>query len=152
MKQIISSLLSLGILPVISVFSYSRPANAAFIRPNTVSNFSSQFSSGFNGLAVNTINGSGMPVGFDENNVHAPYTSGNHWTTNSSTTPTNGFIEWGFNTPQDLSAMYVWNHQSTRPPADNTGYDVTSFDLTLFDTSDNVLLSFNNLSLRLSMF
>ncbi|MDY7004394.1 MAG: PEP-CTERM sorting domain-containing protein [Cyanobacteriota bacterium] len=88
-----------------------------------------------------------MPSGFDQNDVHNPYASGNHWTNDRSTTPTDQFIEWSFNTPEDLSAIYIWNHQSTTPPANHSGYDVTSFDLILIDASDNVLLNFDNLSL-----
>lgn len=122
-------------------------AQAIFISPDTAV-ASSQFDSGgFSAIAANTINGSGLPVGFGSTNSHAAYVSGNHWTTASGTSPTTQFITWGFTTAQTLDTIYIWNHLSTDPPASNTGYDVTLFDLTLFDSLNNVLLSLDNVAL-----
>ena len=136
---------SVGLVLCAETFFFSQSASAAFIRPDTAT-ASSEFSSNF--LAEYTIDGSRLPVGFDQNDLHGPYTFGNnHWTSASRTTPTDQFIEWGFDNPQTLGTIYIWNHQSTRPPANNTGYDVTLFDLTLFDDFDNVLYSSNNLQL-----
>lgn len=124
----------------------ARPGHAAFIQPSSAVG-SSEFTAGFNAAAVNTIDGSGLPAGFGPDTVHAAYASGNHWTTATGTTPLSQFITWGFSAPQTLEAMYVWNHRSTPPPATNSGYDVTLFDLTLFDASDNVLLVLNDQAL-----
>ncbi|MDE5088136.1 MAG: PEP-CTERM sorting domain-containing protein [Trichodesmium sp. St15_bin1_1] len=136
---------SVGLVLCAETLFFSQSVSAAFIQPDTAT-ASSEYSSNF--LAEYTIDGSGLPVGFDQNDLHGPYTFGNnHWTSASGTTPTDQFIEWGFDNPQTLGTIYIWNHQSTKPPANNRGYDVTLFDLTLFDESDNVLLSLNDVSL-----
>ncbi len=127
---------------LLSVVSETR---AAFIQPSSAV-ASSEFTAGFNGQAVNTINGSGLSAGFGPASTHAAYASGNHWATASGTIPTTQFITWGFTTAQTLDTIYIWNHQSTTPPANNTGYDVTLFDLTLFDGSNNVLLTLNDVA------
>jgi hypothetical protein len=125
--------------------SVADAARAALIQPDTAV-ASTEFSAGFDGLAVNTINGSGLPSGFGPGSAHAPYASGNHWTTLATSPPTQ-FITWGFSAPQTLDEMYVWNHQSTSPPAGSSNYDVTLFDLTLRDAANNVLLFLDNVSL-----
>jgi hypothetical protein len=119
---------------------------ADLVQPDVVL-ASSEFTAGFDGLAMNTINGSGLPVGFGPGDTHAAYVSGNHWTSNLQTIPTDQFINWGFNTPQTLTAIHIWNHQSTQPPADNPGYDVTLFDLTLFDAANTPLLQLNDVAM-----
>jgi hypothetical protein len=124
-------------------------AEAGFIQPNAAV-ASTQFTAGFDGQAVNTINGSGLPPGFGPTNAHAPYASGNHWTTTGGP-PTAEFITWSFTTPQVLDTIYIWNHQSTSPPAANSGYDVTLFDLTLFDSLNTVLLTLNDVGLAPDM-
>jgi hypothetical protein len=121
-------------------------AEAATIQPTSVT-ASSEFIIGFDGAAVHTIDGSGLPIGFTPASTHDAYASGNHWTTNSGTVPSASFINWFFAAPQTLDRMYVWNHQSTTPTAANPGYDVTQFDLTLFDAGDNVLLAISNVLL-----
>ena len=128
------------------LFSVSSETRAAFIQPSSAV-ASSEFTNGFNGQAVNTINGSGLPSGFGPASAHAAYASGNHWSTATATAPTTQFITWGFTTAQTLDTIYIWNHQSTTPPANNTGYDVTLFDLTLFDGANNVVLSLNDVAL-----
>jgi hypothetical protein len=122
-----------------------RRAAAQFIQPDTAI-ASSQFTSGFDGLAGNTINGSGLPPAFGPGDPHADYASGNHWTTTGGP-PTSEFITWGFTTPQTLGTIYIWNHRSTTPTAANAGYDVTLFDLTLFDAATTPLLTLNDVSL-----
>ena len=129
-----------------SIVLLAGSACASLVVPDTATP-SSQFAGGFNGAAINTINGSGLPVGYGPSDPHAAYASGNHWTTATATNPLDGFIVWGFNSPQVLDAIYIWNHQSTQPPAGNAGYDVTLFDLTLRDGSNNLLLFLDNLSL-----
>jgi len=114
------------------------------IAPDSVT-ASSEFTAGFDGAAINTINGSGLPGAFTLSSSHAAYASGNHWTTTGGN-PVGEFIVWSFASPKLLSAMHVWNHQSS-PNADNPGYDVTQFDLTLLDSSSNVLLALNNVAL-----
>lgn len=123
--------------------------NAAFIRADTAV-ASSEYNlsnSGFNGEALNTINGSGMPIGFDQTDVHSAYVSGNHWTTLPSDTQRS--ITWGFNTATAISGIYIWNHQSSSPGviAANAGYDVTMFTLTLLDNTNGVVALFEDVSL-----
>jgi PEP-CTERM motif len=133
-------------LAVLTLFlSVSSRATADLVRPDSAV-ASTEFTSGFDGAAVNTINGTGLPAGFSPTDPHAPYASGNHWTTTGGP-PAAEFISWGFTAAQTLDTIHIWNHQSTTPPASNAGYDVTSFDLTLFDALDGVLLTLNDLSL-----
>lgn len=131
---------------LVAVSQIGPQARAGFIQPDTAT-ASSEFSAGFDGLAVNTINGSGLPSVFGPSDAHASYVSGNHWTTNSGTTPTSQSIDWGFTTPLALDTIYIWNHQSTVPPANNPGYDVTLFDLTVFDATNGVLLALTDIAL-----
>ena len=137
------------IIAGILAFSLGASAEAAvnLLAPDTAV-ASSQFSAGFDGLAVNTINGSGLPLGFfGPGDAHAAYASGNHWTTTTAQPPTSQFITWGFTTPKSLDSIVIWNHQSTTPPAANPGYDVTLFDLTLFDSANAPLLTMNDVAL-----
>ena len=137
----------LGKLTIVSaatIFVLTQPARAILIQPDTAT-ASSEFSSGY--LATNTINGSGLPSGFDISDTHANYAVGNHWTSATGTTPTDQFISWGFITPQTLDTIYIWNHLSSQPLAANTGYDVTLFDLTLLNSSGGTLLSLNDAAL-----
>lgn len=120
-------------------------AKAEFIQPDSAT-ASTEFSGGFDGMAINTINGSGLPGSFTPSDSHGDYASGNHWVSTLGT-PTNQFIVWGFSTPQALNTIYIWNHRSTLPVADNAGYDVTLFDLTLFNDSNQVLLTLSDVAL-----
>lgn len=122
-------------------------ANAGFIQANTATASSEFNSSSFDGQAVNTINGSGLPLSFDETSTHADYASGNHWTTASGTAPLDASILWGFTTAQDLYGMYIWNHLSTAPPASNGGYEPILVDLILRDSSNNHIFSLINFAL-----
>lgn len=116
----------------------AQPATAAILTPDTAV-ASSEFPSGNAAFAaVNTINGSGL-TDFGGSNGHADYSAnpGNHWTTDGS--PVIGsFITWGFSSAVSLSAMYVWNHRSNII-ANNSGYDVTLFDLVLRDAGGAAL-------------
>ena len=49
--------------------------------------------------------------------------------------------------PQSLDKIYIWNHQSS-DRSDNPGYDVTRFDLTLFDANDSILLTLDDVALQ----
>ena len=115
---------------LVAVSAAPGSAYSAVIQPNSATP-SSEFTSGFDGRAVHTIDASGLGPGFTPATPHDAYASGNHWTTDGSG-PTDEFITWGFTTPQTLDTIYIWNHQSTTPTANNTGYDVTLFDLTVF--------------------
>lgn len=121
-------------------------AHAYLVRP-TSAVASSQFTASFDGRAVNTINGSGLPEKFCPNSVHADYTNGNHWTSAASTNPTAQFITWGFDASTTLDAIHIWNHRSNVPPANNSGYEPVRFDLTLLDASGATLLTLASVQL-----
>ncbi len=106
------------------------------LRPDTATAKSEFVNSSFNGAAINTINGSGMPLGFNALAEHEPYESGNHWSTDSAF-PEGNTITWGFDEPKTLTSIILWNHQSGLPP--NDGYEVTLFDLTLLDETGTEL-------------
>jgi hypothetical protein len=114
----------------------------ALIIPDTVS-ASSEFNANY--LAINTINGSGLPAGYDETSAHANYSTGNHWTTSAGDV-TSAFITWGFNTPQSLGGIYIWTHRSNIIAA-NPGYEPTLFDLTLRDAGSNILLFLDDITM-----
>jgi hypothetical protein len=121
-------------------------ASAGLIAPDSAV-AGSVFSSAYN--AENTIDGSGLPLGFTPSNPHAVYTGsggGNHWTTLSGAI-SNGsaWIEWGFSSAQTLHGMYLWNHRSDGV-ASNPHYAVKRFDLTFKDALDNTIGSMSNVS------
>lgn len=121
------------------------PSQAVVFKPDGAV-ASTQFSGSY--LAINTINGSGLTgAGTDINEAHDEYDQGNHWTTTNSN-PLVQWIDWTFSSPVTMGAAYIWNHQSNGGLAANPGYEVTLFDLTLFDGSDNILLSLNDRSLQ----
>jgi len=96
----------------------------------------------------NTINGSGLPANFGPSDPHAPYTSsagGNHWTTAANAILNNtAWAEYSFNSDVTMGTFYMWNHQSNGGLASNPDYDVTLFDLRLYDAGNNVLLELLN--------
>ncbi|MBC8012208.1 MAG: PEP-CTERM sorting domain-containing protein [Burkholderiales bacterium] len=132
-------------LALLLLLAFNSSARAEFIRPDSAT-ASTEFTSGFDGRAINTINGSGLPTSFSPSDAHADYATGNHWVTTGGT-PTNEFITWEFSTPENLDTIYLWNHRSTLPTAANSGYDVVLFDLILRDASNQVLLSLQDVSL-----
>ena len=118
---------------------------STFLQPDSAvasSEFSDRYKANY------TIDGSGLPEGFGPDDLHNPYTYDNHWTSALNTDPLDQVINWGFNVPQNLDEIYLWNHQSTEGWADNPGYDVTLFDVTLFDGVDNILLQFDDIPLQ----
>lgn len=127
-----------------AVFLLATGLQASMITPDTAT-ASSQFGSGSGYVAMNTINGSGLTGPITPSSTHATYASGNHWTTDGSS-PLDEWIEWGFNTPQTLGAIYIWNHRSNGI-ANNAGYEPTLFDLTLYDAANNPLLTLNDVAL-----
>lgn len=113
---------------------FATAAQAATFTANSAT-ASSAFSSGY--AAVNTINGTGMPVGFGPSDVHATYAFGNHWTTVFNDT-VGANITWGFTAPKTLGGIYIWNHLSNGV-ASNAYYAPTLFNLELFDAASNSL-------------
>lgn len=126
-------------LPVLALLASSLPVSAALIQPDTATASSAYFDGHYE--PEFTIDGSGMPANFTPADAHAPYGQDNHWTSDNSTIPSQQWIRWGFTTPQTLGAMYIWNHRS------NGNYAVTSFDLTILDSANNVLLFSNDVAL-----
>jgi hypothetical protein len=131
------------ILPVLSLCACS-VASAQWISPDSAT-ANSEFS--INYLAVNTINGSGLPSSFTPDDAHADYAINNHWTIADSTPPTDASITWGFDTDQSFGSMAIWNHQSNGGIANDSGYEPTLFDLFIFDENDNLLLSWDDVSI-----
>ena len=144
----VSSFLAAGLSGLHSV-------QAVLVAPDTAtaSSYFASDPSDFRFAPSNTIDGSGLPGGYGPTDAHADYAfdsgsrTGNHWTTSGQGNPTDEFITWSFNIPQTLDAIHIWNHRSTMPPAGNSEYDVTLFDLTVFDSTSNVLLTFNDMRL-----
>jgi len=119
-------------------------ASAGFIQADTAV-ASTEFSGHFR--ATNTIDGSGLSS-LSATATHATYVRGNHWTTAANDTGNvlNAWIEWGFNTAQNLDKIHIWNHRSNNIAA-NDGYEPILFDLLVKDASNNVLLSWDNVAL-----
>jgi hypothetical protein len=117
-------------------------ARAALIIPDTAT-ASSEFNANY--LAVNTINGSGMPIGYDTDSAHADYAVLNHWTTSTGDV-IGAWIDWGFDTPATLGQIFIWTHRSNNI-AVNSSYSPTRFDLELFDDADVSLLLWENVAL-----
>ena len=133
-------------LSLLLLLAMGATARAEFIQPDTAT-ASTEFTGIFDGRAIHTINGSGLPTNFTPADAHADYATANHWVTTGAGAPTNEFIIWGFSTPAALNTIYLWNHRSTLPTAANAGYDVVLFDLTLFNASNEVLLALNDVAL-----
>ena len=110
---------------------------AQFIRPDGATT-SSQFLDGSNYLVTNTINGSGLPGGFDASSSHASYAAGNHWTTAGGAIA-GVTATYTFTTAQTLDAFYLWNHLSTVGVAASNGYAVANFDLRFYDGSSTLV-------------
>ncbi len=115
------------------------PASAQLFQPDSAV-ASSEFSGGY--VIENTINGSGLVGGLSLDATHANYTSGNHWTTRRDAQNVNAVFS--FNEPQTIARMVLWNHRSNNI-ADDPGYAMRLFDMTLLDENDAVLASFPGL-------
>ncbi len=122
---------------------------------------SSEYSPDFK--AIFTIDGSGLRDGFDQvakgsdsitgaaqtqdiTDAHDTYLRGNHWTTAAGTTPLDAAITWGFDLPVTLGGIHIWNHRSDNI-ANNSGYEPTRFDLTIFGSQNAVLARFLDVAL-----
>lgn len=124
----------------VGIVSLAGMADAQFFQADSAV-AGSEFSSSYR--IVNTINGSGLPGGFGLTTPHDPYSNasgGNHWTT-AANAILNGtaWAEYSFNTAKTIGTFHMWNHQSNGGLASNPDYDVTKFNLKLYDAS-NVLL------------
>ncbi|MBX3409761.1 MAG: hypothetical protein KF859_07730 [Phycisphaeraceae bacterium] len=116
------------------------PAHAQLIRPDTAT-ATSEFSSSY--LAVNMINGSGLPADFTPDTPHATYVGGNHWTTRANQTIGQS-ATFGFTQPKRLGGFYMWNHRSNGVAA-NPHYAVTRFDLVFRDASNTIITTLTNI-------
>lgn len=119
-----SRLFALAVAAIVS----AAPANAQLIRPDSAT-ATSEFSSSY--LITNAINGTGLPAGFGLTDAHANYAGGNHWTTQLGRTLGES-ATFTFNEPRELGGMYMWAHRSNNI-ANNPFYEITLFDLVLFD-------------------
>lgn len=130
-------------LALIPLLVCAAASQAVMIRPDSATALS-QFSSGYD--IGNAIDGSGLPLGFTPNSVHATYASGNHWTT-ASNAINNGTAKatFVFNNDVTIGTYYMWNHLSNGV-ASNSLYGVTLFNLVLKDSGGNTLYSLLNQS------
>lgn len=114
----------------------------SFFQPDSAT-ASSEWSEGFS--IDYAIDGSGLPLDFEPEDFHRPYDFENHWTTEDG--DVHGAWAWfHFDSPVELDTFYLWNHQSTSPPAFSENYGITSFDLEFLDSENRRLLELRNLS------
>jgi hypothetical protein len=93
------------------------------------------------------IDGSGLPLELEPEHEHRPYGLSNHWTTEDG--DVEGAWAWfHFDEPVELDTLFLWNHQSTSPPAFSPNYAITRFDLELLDADNRRLLEVRNLTAR----
>lgn len=118
-------------------------ASANLIRPDAAvagSEFSAAYDIG------NAIDGSGLPAGFGLDDLHATYTTNNHWTTaNGAIAAGLAWAEFSFDELQTIGQFHLWNHRSNGV-ASNPYYAVTQFDLVFKDAAGEVLVSLDDLS------
>lgn len=118
-------------------------ASAQLFQPDSAT-ATSEFSGSY--LIDNVIDGSGLPANFTPADAHANYAINNHWTTVSGALAAdNAKASFLFNSPVTIGTFHMWNHRSNGVASD-PGYAVTSFDLRLFDSSNNELYSLLNQS------
>lgn len=104
----------------------------------------SQHSSSYD--ILNAIDGSGLPAIFDASTPHAVYAVNNHWTAASGSILNNtAWAEFSFNSDVTMGTFYMWNHQSNGV-ASNPDYDVTLFNLRLYDATDTEVFALLNQS------
>jgi hypothetical protein len=104
---------------------------------------STQYSSSY--LINFTIDGSGLPANFTTDDLHANYTTNNHWTTSIGDIA-GAFADYDLGTDKSLTHLYLWNHRSNSPPAFSTGYAVTQFDLSFYDANSILISTLSNLT------
>lgn len=86
----------------------------------------------------NAIDGSGLPAGFAPTDAHANYSANNHWTTQANQVPGNAVATFFFDSPVTIGTFFMWNHRSNSISS-NSNYEVTNFDLELFDNTGGSL-------------
>lgn len=119
---------------IVSLLVGASVAQAQLFQPDGAT-ASSEFSSSYDVLQA--IDGSGLPLNFTPNSVHATYAVGNHWTTVARDLHNDGnaWANFLFNTDRTIGTFHLWNHLSNGVAAD-PGYAVTLFDLRFFDAAD----------------
>lgn len=124
-----------------AVAALASVASAQLFQPNTAT-ATSEFSSSYD--IMQTIDGSGLPIGFTPASVHAVYAPGNHWTTASGALgANNAAASFFFNSPVTIGTFHMWNHRSDGVASD-PGYAVTRFDLRLFNSGGTELFALTN--------
>lgn len=130
-------------IALLPLLASSGSAQAFFQPDNAVAG--SEFNSSYD--ILQTIDGSGMPPGFDASSAHAVYGPGNHWTTQTGAINANtAWAQFLFNQDVQLTHFHMWNHQSDGGHASNNGYGVTLFDLALRDAGGTLLQQFTGLT------
>lgn len=142
-----NSPLAVAALALFAGLSMTSAAKAqVMIAPDSAtaaSNFSATYD------IIHTINGSGLPAGFDVTSSHNIYLGNNHWTTQSGALQAgNARASFFFNTAQTIYSFNMWNHRSTTGSGGGVGadpfYAVTRFNLVLRDGDGNELFSLLN--------
>lgn len=133
------------IFTVVGLVGIATVSNAQFFTADSAV-AGSEFSSNYR--IANAINGSGLTPGFGLTTPHAVYSSasgGNHWTTLANAI-NNGtaWAEFSFTTAKTVGSFHMWNHQSNGGLASNPDYDVTKFNLKLYDSSNALVFSLLN--------
>ncbi|WP_240705229.1 VPLPA-CTERM sorting domain-containing protein [Pacificoceanicola onchidii] len=132
------------ILPALAaILTFPVATEAAIFSPDGAT-ASSAFNASYD--AGNTIDGSGLPIGFGPGDIHATYAANNHWTTAASTNPLDQWIEWSFSGGASIGGLYIWNHLSN-DIASNPDYEPTLFSLTFLDGVGGTLASFSGVNL-----
>ncbi len=109
-----STALTVMLVPASPVLAQS------LLQPDAVYRFSSEFSSTWD--AGQTIDGSGLPAGFDETDTHTGYEN-TTWVTGSNGVA-DAMIEWEFDQVVDLNEIHIWN---------NGRRSAETLDLTFYD-------------------
>jgi hypothetical protein len=121
---------------VLAAASVTGTAHAQLFQPDSAtagSEFSSLYDIG------NAIDGSGLPENFGLDDLHALYTSHNHWTTqHAAIAAGTAYATFFFDDAVSIGAFHLWNHRSNNI-ASNPYYAVTQFDLILRDGNGDVL-------------
>lgn len=118
-------------------------AGATLVRPDSAV-AGSEFSSAYD--VASAIDGSGLPAGFDPTDLHATYTTNNHWTTKTGAIAAGqAWAEFSFDELQTLGQFHLWNHRSNGV-ASNPYYAVTRFDLVFKDAAGATLRVLDDLA------
>lgn len=126
--------MKIAVLACLCVPSFA--SHAALFQPDSAT-ASSEFDNRYD--IGNTIDASALPSNFTPLSAHGDYQVDNHWTTKANET-IGEFADFNFDTPVTIGTFHMWNHRSTTSTiASNDLYEVTLFDLQLFDSNDQQL-------------